>query len=86
MTFKLDTHKIVHERSLYTFIDWLGDVGGVAALLKFIFIMFFGHYMDFSYKIESTINSSVEDTQQLSTTSASNNPLDGSLHEGGNIQ
>ena len=56
VTFRLDTHKIVHERAVYSFIDWLGDVGGVGALLKCIFLFFFGDYMEFSQSIESTLN------------------------------
>lgn len=56
VTFRLDTHKVVHERAVYSFIDWLGDVGGVGALLKCIFMLFFGDYMEFSQRIESTIN------------------------------
>ena len=54
--FRLDTDKVLHIRKVYTAVDLLCDVGGIFSVLTFIFMMFFGGYIEFNTKLEAVKN------------------------------
>ena len=46
--FRLDQDKINHTRIVYNFMDWLGDIGGIGEVLRFVFMVIFGNYLAFN--------------------------------------
>ena len=51
MFFRIDTTKIQHERTVYRFMDWLGDIGGISEVISFTIMFIFGEYFEFGSKI-----------------------------------
>ena len=54
--FRISTDKIDHERQVYRFMDWLGDVGGIGDVISFGILLIFGGFLEFNFQI-STIES-----------------------------
>ena len=50
--FKLDSDQVIHRRTAYEFSDWLGDVGGVVALLLVMAGFVLAGYSAFHAKVE----------------------------------
>ena len=53
MYFRIDTDRYIHTRSMYSMMDWLGDVGGIGDVLKFGFLAFFGSYLSFNVSVQA---------------------------------
>ena len=51
--FRLDIDNVVHTRHVFTFMDWLGAIGGIEKILLRFFIMIYGGYANFNASIES---------------------------------
>ena len=46
--FRLETDQIKHERYVLSFIDWLGEIGGVTELLTRFGTFILGGYLGFN--------------------------------------
>ena len=51
MFFRIQSDKIVHSRTVYGLIDWLGDIGGIEDVLNIVVMMFIGNYLKFNCSI-----------------------------------
>ena len=49
---RLDTDQMVHTRTVFSFMDWLGAIGGVGDVMILIFGFFISGYADFHAKVE----------------------------------
>lgn len=45
MYFRIKTDTILHERQVYSLMDWLGDLVGIDGLLYQLLFAFFGGYL-----------------------------------------
>lgn len=48
MYFRVQVDKIVHERQVFGFMDWLGSIGGIESMLIEFLIFFFGAFTQFN--------------------------------------
>ena len=48
MYFRLETDQLKHERQVFGFMDWLGEVGGITELLTRFFTFILGGYLTFN--------------------------------------
>ena len=48
MYFRIDVDRIIHKRNVFTFMNWLGAIGGVEKVLLKIILFFYGGYSVFS--------------------------------------
>ena len=48
MYFRIDVDAFTHKRTVFTFMNWLGAIGGVEKVLLKIILFFFGGYSMFS--------------------------------------
>ena len=51
MYFRIQTDKINHSRTVYGFMDWLGDVGGINEVMSAVFIFILGGYLRFNFMV-----------------------------------
>ena len=52
MYFRLHTNQVEHERVEYSFVDLLGDMGGIGEILTKTFILVFGGFLEFNSSVE----------------------------------
>jgi ABC-type uncharacterized transport system permease subunit len=52
MFFRLDSDKVIHERHVFQFSDWLASIAGIERLLLRVIIFGFGGYAQFNASIE----------------------------------
>ena len=52
MFFRIDVDTITHKRVVFTFMNWLGAIGGVEKLMLKIILFFIGGFTTFNSTIE----------------------------------
>lgn len=53
MYFRVNSDKIVHNREVFTMMNWLGSIGGIQQVLMDLFIFFFGGYAQFNAIVQT---------------------------------
>jgi len=48
MYFRIEIDEILHDRLVLGFMEWLGEVGGIAEILGRVFCFFLGGYLAFN--------------------------------------
>jgi hypothetical protein len=52
MYFRIDVDRAIHERKIYSIIDWLGGIGGIRDILMDSVVFILGSWMSFNKGME----------------------------------
>ena len=52
MVFSIETEQLRHVRQVYSFGDWVGNIGGIIELYYRVVLLFFGGYLAFNSQLE----------------------------------